>query len=73
VPTAERMGGEFRSRYGSVVRVEMLAPDPALAARYGLGEAGRLYLIRPDGYIGYRCLFSEADRLMSHLDGWMTS
>jgi hypothetical protein len=73
VPTAERIGREFRDRYGSVARVEVLAPDPALAARYKLGEEGRLYLIRPDGYIGFRCLFAEAGRLMSGLDGWLTS
>jgi hypothetical protein len=28
----------------------------------------RLILLRPDGYVGFRCLANEADRLEAHLD-----
>ena len=29
-------------------------PDGAVAARYGTGENGGLFVIRPDGYIAWR-------------------
>jgi len=42
-------------------------PDGALHRRYGATE-GRIYLIRPDGYIGFRGESSDFEVLMNHLD-----
>jgi 2-polyprenyl-6-methoxyphenol hydroxylase-like FAD-dependent oxidoreductase len=43
-------------------------PDPqkALHTRYG-ARAECLYLIRPDGYIGYRCQPADGDKLLAYL------
>jgi hypothetical protein len=39
----------------------------ALHARYG-AEHECLYLVRPDGYLGYRSQPADADRLAAYLD-----
>lgn len=44
----------------------LLDPDGALHARYGAG-AECLYLIRPDGYVGYRAQPIDVDRLRAEL------
>ena len=61
------LGRRFTDRYGRVLRSHVLSRSPALEKYYGRHQQGRLYLIRPDGYIGYRCLAAEADRLDDHL------
>ena len=38
-----------------------------LHRRYG-AESGCLYLIRPDGYVGYRCQPADAEKLLSYLE-----
>jgi len=42
-------------------------PEGALHRRYGAAE-GRMYLIRPDGYIGFRGGSSDLEALLGHLD-----
>ena len=54
-------------RFGDVLEGHTVLPTPALAKRYGTSEHDRLYLLRPDGYVGFRCLASEAGRLETHL------
>jgi len=44
-----------------------VSPSPAVAKEYGTDTRDRLYLLRPDGYISFRCLASEAERLEAHL------
>ena len=37
-----------------------------------LGATGKaLILVRPDGYIGYRCEPADGESLMKHLDGYL--
>jgi 2-polyprenyl-6-methoxyphenol hydroxylase-like FAD-dependent oxidoreductase len=45
----------------------LLDPDRALHSRWG-ADAACLYLIRPDGYVGYRARPVDNDRLSSYLD-----
>jgi NADPH-dependent dioxygenase len=40
-------------RFGDVLSVEALPAGPALAARYGATD-GRMFLVRPDGYVASR-------------------
>ena len=41
------------------------------ALRYGRSDVGRLFLVRPDGYIGFRCQFPERQHLLAHLRQWL--
>jgi 2-polyprenyl-6-methoxyphenol hydroxylase-like FAD-dependent oxidoreductase len=58
----ERLG----RRLGALVEVARLPRSEALSKRYGPSE-GQLFLIRPDGYVGFKCKRDEASRLEAHL------
>ena len=58
---------EVRARYGDLVACHELAASPGLAGRYGDALEARLYLLRPDGYIGWRCSASASARMLDHL------
>jgi 2-polyprenyl-6-methoxyphenol hydroxylase-like FAD-dependent oxidoreductase len=60
------------ARYGDLVRSAILQATPGMEAAYGRETRGRLYLVRPDGYVGFRCLAREAERLESYLKGLLT-
>jgi len=64
---AAQVLGDFASRYVDLVQCHMLEPSAALAAFFGTEDNDRLLLIRPDGYIGFRCLVKRADQLETHL------
>jgi 2-polyprenyl-6-methoxyphenol hydroxylase-like FAD-dependent oxidoreductase len=75
MPAGEDAGpvvGPLGERFGAVVETHMLSPSAELQRRYGSGDEGRMYLIRPDGYVGYKCRFSEVDRLNAHLAATLT-
>lgn len=55
------------ARYPQVLRVHDLGISPAFRVRYGLGEGAAVYLVRPDGYIGYRCRPGDIPRLGDYL------
>jgi 2-polyprenyl-6-methoxyphenol hydroxylase-like FAD-dependent oxidoreductase len=64
--------GPIEERFGRVVHVEALPVSEALSRRYGASD-GRLFLIRPDGYIGFTCGAEEAGQLEAHLRRTLTS
>ena len=43
----------IEERFGAVMRVATMPRSPALSAVYG-PEDGRMYLVRPDGYVGFK-------------------
>jgi 2-polyprenyl-6-methoxyphenol hydroxylase-like FAD-dependent oxidoreductase len=57
-------------RFASVVELRVVPPTPALAERYGSSNEDRLLLLRPDGYVGYRCNASEIAALEMRLHEW---
>jgi hypothetical protein len=63
-PVVERL----KQRFSPVLAVEALPRSKALATRYGRGD-GRLILVRPDGYIGFKCAAAEVHMLETALEG----
>lgn len=61
------------SRFGAVVKGYRLDRSDDLERGYGNADDDRLFLIRPDGYVGFRCLVSEADWLNKYLGGFLTA
>ena len=57
-------------RFAAVLELRVVAPSAALAARYGASDDDRLLLLRPDGYVGFRCRASELDALEARLHEW---
>jgi 2-polyprenyl-6-methoxyphenol hydroxylase-like FAD-dependent oxidoreductase len=62
-PLVERL----RRRFSRVVAIETLPESKALSKRYGPSD-GRLILVRPDGYIGFKCSADEAEFLEAALE-----
>ena len=58
-------------RAGGVVDTEILPHSAALSRRYGASD-GRLFLVRPDGYIAFKCMASEAHLLETRLGSILT-
>ncbi len=56
----------LQERFDAVLNCHKVDASAGLEEYYGRGPEDRLYLIRPDGYIGYRCLASEVDRIHAH-------
>jgi hypothetical protein len=54
-----------------VLAVETLPRSEALSKRYGPSD-GRLILVRPDGYIGFKCAADEAHLLEATLEDVLT-
>ena len=58
---------ELQQRFPAVLQAWALPAGEDLARRYGTGAGDRLYLIRPDGYVGFRGTVSDAPRIAAHL------
>jgi NADPH-dependent dioxygenase len=58
----------IQRRFARLVRCHWLPRSPALERLYGSTPESRLVLIRPDGYVGFRCMLGESARLAAHLD-----
>ena len=75
----KRIADAVGERYGAVIHSHTFpvagdgseGGENSLQARYGHSGGGRLYLVRPDGYIGHRCLLSEAESLDGYLSGFL--
>lgn len=57
----------FRERFGRIMETREIGGGGDVARRYGSTPHDRLYLIRPDGYIGFRGALSELPLLEAHL------
>ena len=55
------------ARFGAVLRSHDVPHAPEVAKHYGTSARDRLFLVRPDGYVGYACYADEADLLATHL------
>ena len=58
-------------RFASVLELRTVPPSDALAARYGASDDDRLLLVRPDGYVGFRCKARDVASLEAHLREWL--
>ena len=61
----------LKQRFSQVLAVESLPSSEALSKRYGPSD-GRLILVRPDGYIAFKCAVDEAHFLEAKLDALLT-
>jgi NADPH-dependent dioxygenase len=57
-------------RFAPVMELRIVPPTPALAERYGSSDEDRLLLLRPDGYVGYRCSAGDLAALERRLHEW---
>jgi 2-polyprenyl-6-methoxyphenol hydroxylase-like FAD-dependent oxidoreductase len=60
------------SRYEKVLEAHVVPPSPGVARHYGADPRDRLYLLRPDGHVAFRCLASEMPALAAHLEDLFT-
>jgi NADPH-dependent dioxygenase len=58
---------DLKRHFPAVLAVETLPQSEALSKRYGPSD-GRLFLVRPDGYIGFKCATREVDLLGTSLN-----
>jgi 2-polyprenyl-6-methoxyphenol hydroxylase-like FAD-dependent oxidoreductase len=61
----------LEKRFGTVLKAELLPQSAALSKRYGPGD-GRLFLVRPDGYVAFKARMDEVGLLDAHLGRMMT-
>jgi hypothetical protein len=61
----------LQRRFSSILSTETLPESQELSKRYGPSD-GRIFLIRPDGYIGFKCAANEAHLVESNLEGFVT-
>jgi 2-polyprenyl-6-methoxyphenol hydroxylase-like FAD-dependent oxidoreductase len=54
-------------RFHTVLDGHVVPPAADVVKHYGASAHDRFFLLRPDGYVGFRCLATEADRLESYL------
>jgi 2-polyprenyl-6-methoxyphenol hydroxylase-like FAD-dependent oxidoreductase len=79
IAVAAREGGQaalqanlkgLAHRFAPVVELRVIATTPTYAERYGASDDDELLLLRPDGYVGFRCKASELHALESRLHEW---
>jgi len=61
----------LQRRFSPLLAVETLPRSEALSKRYGPCD-GRLILVRPDGYIGFKCRADESNLLVETLERLLT-
>jgi len=65
--SAEGAVARVLERFGRAIRVHRVPRSPDLDRRYGKSRDERLYLMRPDGYIGFRGTAAELPMLEKYL------
>ena len=63
---------ELQRRFAPVLAAYLLPAGAELSKRYGSGEADRLYLIRPDGYVACRATLDNVAVIVAHLGKWLS-
>ncbi len=53
-----------------MLELRVVPPSAALAERYGASDEDRLLLLRPDGYVGFRCKASDVAALEARFSEW---
>jgi hypothetical protein len=61
----------LQRRFSAMLAIETLPRSKALSKRYGPSD-GRLILVRPDGYVGFKCAADEAPLLEAALEVVLT-
>ena len=64
---------EIARRFSPVLELRVVPPTKALAARYGSSDEDRLLLLRPDGYVGFRCRSHQVAALERRLQEWFVT
>jgi NADPH-dependent dioxygenase len=59
----------IRARFGALLEVGVVPDCAEVTARYGTSSVGQLLLIRPDGYVAYRCTVDGCAALETYLEG----
>jgi NADPH-dependent dioxygenase len=57
-------------RFAAVVQLRVIVSSAPFAQRYGASDEDELWLLRPDGYVGFRCKASDAHALETRLHEW---
>jgi NADPH-dependent dioxygenase len=79
IAVAAREGGQaalqaslkgLAHRFAPVVELRVIAATPKFTERYGTSDEDQLWLLRPDGYVGFRCKASETHALEARLHEW---
>ena len=66
----KRASKALAHRFAAVLELRVVPPSAALAERYGASDEDRLLLLRPDGYVGFRCNASDVAALEARLHEW---
>jgi hypothetical protein len=69
MPAADELGplvDRVTKRFAPVIEAETLPRSAALSNRYGPSD-GRLFLVRPDGYVAFKCGADDVELLETHL------
>jgi len=69
----ERRLQQLEREFEGLVRAWVLPRSADLLARYGDVAEDWLYLIRPDGYVGWRCRADDATQPGAYLGHWLNS
>jgi hypothetical protein len=66
-PEMARKGKDLANSYSESLQYYVLGHSEAFQATYKIDQTPAMYLIRPDGYIGFRCLATEIGALEAFL------
>jgi hypothetical protein len=64
---ADHSLARVQERFGQVVKTHELRNSAAVERHYGSTPHDRLFLVRPDGYVGFRGALTELPLLEAHL------